>query len=172
MEPPPASEDGAAGRAAPNPWLAFAAFLGIAFLTAGVGVALSGSDVAGTYDRLVLPSWAPPAWLFGPVWSVLYVLIGVAGWRAWLRAGGFGDRPAWQLYGAQLVLNAAWSPVFFGVEAFGLAVLVIVALAAAIAGTIEAFSRIDRLAAGLLVPYALWVLFATGLNLAVWVMNR
>jgi len=109
--------------------------------------------------------------VFGPVWTLLYAMMAVALWRVLGRAEG-SER--WQLaaiYGVQLVLNAAWSVVFFGLHSPLGGLVVIVALAGAIIATIAAFGRIDRLAAGLLVPYLLWVGFASLLNLAILILN-
>ena len=124
------------------------------------------------YATIAKPSWNPPNWLFGPVWTTLYVLIGVSAWRVW-RTGAFGrDRAALALFLAQWALNFAWSGFFFGLRAPGLALAEIVVLLALIAATIARFARHDRVAAALLVPYIAWVAFATALNLALWWMNR
>ena len=120
------------------------------------------------YAGLAKPSWCPPSWLFGPVWTLLYVMIAVAGWLVW-RADGFGLPLA--LFAVQLVLNALWSCLFFGLRRPDLAFADIVALCLAIAATIAAFVPVSGLAAALLVPYGLWVGFALLLNLSVWRLN-
>ena len=120
------------------------------------------------YAALSKPSWTPPPWVFGPVWTTLYAAMGVAAWRVWRRDGwsvGVG------LFLAQLAVNAAWSPVFFGWQQLGAALAVILVLAALIALTVRAFWRSDRLAGALLVPYLAWASFAACLNAALWRLN-
>ena len=142
-----------------------------AFAVAVAAVAVIGSlsavSAASDYAALEQPSWAPPSWLFGPVWTVLYVMIAFSGWLAW-RAGA---RRALVLFGAQLVLNALWTPLFFAGGKFGLALVDIVLLLASIVALIAVFARRSALAAGLLVPYLLWVGFATALNASIWSAN-
>ncbi len=135
----------------------------------GIGLSIGFATAPGTwYQGLAKPSFNPPDWLFGPVWSLLYVLIAIAGWRIWRVAP---DSGAMRLWGLQLVLNYLWSPIFFGLQRPGLALVVIVALLAAILGFVALARRLDRPAAWLFVPYALWVAFATLLNAAIWRLN-
>ncbi len=144
-------------------------FVGICLAVGAVGGWVTADSVKTWYTTINKPSFTPPNWLFGPVWTVLYVLMGVAAWRVWCNS-----RPArgpLMLFAVQLALNLAWSVVFFGAHQIGGVVAVIVALEIAIVATIVAFRRIDGLAALLLVPYALWVAFATVLNIAVWQLN-
>jgi tryptophan-rich sensory protein len=150
---------------------AVVALLGFGLAVAVVAVVggLAAATSAQQYGGLVQPAWAPPAWLFGPVWTVLYVLIAVSGWLVWRRAGLTG--PAHVVYGIQLLLNMAWTPLFFGAGFLGLASVEIVLLWIAVLTTIVLFARIDRPAAWLLCPYAAWVTFAGALNLAIWVLN-
>lgn len=151
----------------PSTWLGLAAFGAAAAAAALIG----GLGVAGTaseYQSLNQPSWAPPSWLFGPVWTVLYAMIAVAGWLAWRRAGW---TTALTVYAAQLVLNAAWTPLFFGAGRYGLALVDIVLMWSLIGTTIWLFRPISRLAAGLLLPYWGWVTFATALNWWIWANN-
>ena len=147
------------------------ALLGFLVLCLGVG-ALGGwatsQAVVEWYPTLVKPSWQPPAWLFGPVWTVLYIMMAVAAWLVW-RAGN--ARAALMLFGGQLLLNLAWSFLFFGARSPGLALLDIAALWLAIAATIFAFSFKSRIAAFMMVPYLCWVSFATALNAAIWTLN-
>jgi len=124
------------------------------------------------YFQIERPSWTPPGWLFGPVWTTLYVLIGVSLWRVWRTGGLQRDRTALGLFLAQWTLNLAWTGLFFGLHAPGLALVEIVLLAALILATIVRFHHHDRLAAWLLTPYLAWVCFATVLNAAFWWLNR
>ncbi len=147
-------------------------FLLAALAAGAVGAAIQGGDVSGRYLALERPGWAPPAWLFGLVWPVLYVLIGLAAWWLWRGAGRVAAiRTALTLWAVQLVVNAAWPGVFFGLEEFWLAAGVIGALDVLVVATIAAFWRHDRIAAVLLVPYLAWIVFATGLNVAVAALN-
>ncbi len=149
-----------------NRWIALAGFL---VLTVGGGLAiglLAAPDA--WYAGLAKPAFNPPGAVFGPVWTVLYVLIAVAGWQVWQhdRAGR-----AMKLWWAQLALNFLWSPVFFGAHRVGLALLVILLLLAAILAFIAAAWRPQRAAAWLFLPYAAWVAFASVLNGAILALN-
>ena len=124
------------------------------------------------YEGLAKPSWNPPPWVFGPVWSLLYVMMAVAAWLVWRRGGWRLRRKPLGLYLIQLVLNAAWTPVFFGLHQPGWALLVILLLLAAVAATMLAFFRTDKAAGFLFVPYLLWVGFASFLNFTLWWLNR
>ncbi len=147
----------------------------VGFGAAATAVALTGIlaavDAADRYQELVQPTWAPPPWLFGPVWTVLYALIAVSGWLVWRRAGWAGARAALTVYAVQLLLNALWTPLFFGAGMFGVAFVEIVLLWLSIVATIVLFARHSRPAAALLVPYLAWVSFAAALNLAIWLLN-
>ncbi|GGN94804.1 putative TspO/MBR-related protein precursor [Actinoplanes lobatus] len=144
--------------------LAFAAAVAAAALIGGLGV----SGTAAEYQTLDQPSWAPPSWLFGPVWTILYAMIAVAGWLVWRRSGW---APALTAYAIQLVLNALWTPIFFGFGEYGLALIDIGALWVAIGVTVLLFRPISSLAAGLLLPYWGWVTYATALNAVIWHAN-
>jgi tryptophan-rich sensory protein len=147
---------------------ALIAFVATVTAVAALG-ALATGDAGATYDRLDLPPFAPPGWLFGPVWTVLYVLIAVAGWLHWRRVRRADAGLV--AYGAQLVLNAAWTPLFFGADRSVLALVDISLLAVLVVLTIVMFARRSRVAAALLVPYLLWVLYATALNAGIVVLN-
>ena len=140
-------------------------------ITGGLG-ALATRHARAFYDSLVKPAWAPPGWLFGPVWTTLYLLMAVAAWLVWSRAGWAGARGALSLFVVQLVFNAAWSWIFFAWRRGTLALAEILLLLALIIATIVAFAPVHRLAALLLVPYLAWVIFATFLTYAVWRANR
>ena len=135
---------------------------------ASVIAALTVTGTSDRYAQLDRPGWAPPSWLFGPVWTVLYVGIAIAGWLVWRRTGASAVLIP---YAVQLVLNAAWTPIFFGAGEYGWAAVDIIALWIAVLVTIVGFARVHRVAAALLVPYLAWVSFATALNLAIWSLN-
>ncbi|HEY1049143.1 MAG TPA: TspO/MBR family protein [Prosthecobacter sp.] len=120
------------------------------------------------YDSLQKPSWNPPAWLFGPVWGALYTFMAIAAWLVWLHKGL--ARPL-HLYMGQLAVNAAWTPVFFGLHRIDMALGVIVVLWLAVLMTMLAFFRVRAGAGWLLVAYLLWVSFATFLNFTLWRLN-
>ena len=152
--------------------IGLALFLLLAFAAGGIGSLLQGNDVGARYLVLERPVWAPPSWAFGVVWPVLYVLIGVAAWRVWRAAGSvWAAAGPLALWGGQLLLNALWPWVFFGLEAFWPAVGVIIVLDVVVLATIVAFARRDRPAAWLLVPYLLWILYASALNIAIAALN-
>jgi benzodiazapine receptor len=123
------------------------------------------------YLALNKPSWHPPTWVFGPVWSTLYVMMAVSAWLVWQQGGFARQRRALTLFLVQLVLNAAWSPLFFGLKQPGIAFAEILLLWLAIAATLVSFHRIHRIAAWLLVPYIAWVSFAAFLNGTLWQLN-
>ncbi|MFF0255295.1 TspO/MBR family protein [Micromonospora zamorensis] len=148
-------------------WWALVGFAAAVFVAAAIG-GLGVQGTTGEYASLQQPSWAPPSWLFGPVWSLLYALVAVAGWLVWRRVG-FG--PALWAWTAQLVLNAIWTPLFFGAGEYGLAFAEIVVMWLAIGLTVVLFARVSRVAAALLLPYWAWVTFAAALNLSIWQLN-
>jgi translocator protein len=148
--------------------LGLTAFMALCFGVSVLGGRATVSALAEWYPALRKPSWTPPDWLFGPVWTLLYPLVAVAGWMAW-REGRARLGPL--LYLLQLTLNAAWPWLFFAERRPELALVCIVALWVAILGTIVAFWGVSRGAALLLVPYLAWVGFAAALNRAIWRMN-
>ena len=150
--------------------LGLVGWLAIAFVAAAVGGS-AAADAPAFYGQLVLPTWAPPAGAFGPVWTVLYTLMGVAAWLVWREHGFRGAAVALRLYVAQLVANALWTWIFFAWHQGALSLAEIVVLWLLIASTLLAFWRLHRLAALLLVPYLAWVSFATGLTFSLWRLN-
>lgn len=155
----------------PRRWLLLALWI----LAVGV-VAVAGSwvtlpKIATWYGGLAKPWFTPPNAVFGPAWTILYGIMAVAAWRVSCAPASPQRRWALALFLVQLGLNAAWSPVFFGLEAPRLGLLVVLALWAVLAATIVTFLRLDRLAGGLLVPYLLWVSYATLLNAAIVHLN-
>ncbi|MCD2185353.1 TspO/MBR family protein [Rhizobium sp. GN54] len=147
--------------------LVLVAFEVASFAAAATGVVFRPGD---WYKHLDKPSWHPPDWVFAPVWTVLYALIGLSGWLVW-REAGIAALPL-SAYAAQLLLNAAWTPIFFGLHRPGLAVVEIMVLWAAILATIIMFHPVNAAAALLLLPYLAWVSFAAALNLSIWRRNR
>lgn len=124
------------------------------------------------YAALAKPAWNPPNWIFGPVWTALYALMAVAAWRIWRQAGFGGAGVALGLFIVQLVLNALWSYLFFGLHRIDWALADILALWAAILAVLVLFWRLQAAAGALLVPYLAWVGFAAVLNHALWALNR
>lgn len=151
--------------------LALAAFVAVCLAVAAAGGAATATSVGTWYAGLAKPAFNPPAWVFGPVWTVLYVLIALAGWRVWRRREVRGARLALGAWAAQLALNLGWSLIFFGARMIGAALVEIVILLAAILATAALSWRVDRAAAALLAPYAAWVSFAAVLNAALWRLN-
>ena len=123
------------------------------------------------YASLKKPSWNPPGWIFGPVWTALYTMMAVAAWLIWRRGCWAAQRRPLTLFLVQLALNAAWTPLFFGWHRPRLAFADIVLLWLAILATLVAFRPVSRAAAWLLAPYLAWVSFATVLNLTLWRLN-
>jgi len=148
-------------------------FILVCELAGIVGSFFTRPSIPGWYAGLVKPSFNPPNWIFGPVWTTLYVLMGLAAYLVYEKGLRRNDvRKALAVFGGQLVLNALWSIVFFGAhQILGAAVLIVV-LWAMILATILLFSRISKAAAYLLIPYILWVSFATVLNISLYVLNR
>ncbi|MEH3141031.1 MAG: tryptophan-rich sensory protein [Mycobacterium kyogaense] len=132
---------------------------------------LASATSAEDYAKLQQPGWAPPSWVFGPVWTLLYTMMAVAAWLVW-RSGPLRDtRPALVAYAAQLVLNAAWTPLFFGLGWRGIAFAELSVLWLILIGTVVLFFRRSTTAGWLLVPYLAWTTFALCLNFAVWQLN-
>lgn len=149
-------------------WSTFFIFLGAVFLTATGGAIFKPG---AWYDRLDKPGWTPPNWAFPVVWGALYVMIAFAGWRLWTIADPAARPLLMGLYGLQLILNFAWSAVFFGLRRMGAAFLEVSALWLSVAALLIAAAPVDALSAGLLAPYLLWVTIAAALNLSVWRRN-
>ena len=148
-------------------------FIWIALCLAVGGTAsyFTMASIPTWYASILKPSWTPPNQIFGPVWTLLYILMGVAGWRIW-RKGGFNtNRHLLILFFIQLTFNFFWSFLFFKLQRPDVAFVDILFLGASILATIVAFARKDALSAWLLVPYFIWVMFASGLNFAIWRLN-
>lgn len=148
--------------------LALAGWVVLCFAAAAMG----GLFMPGEwYALLRKPSWNPPGWVFGPVWTALYTMMAVAAWLVWRRGGFATQRRPLALFLLQLALNAAWTPLFFGLKQPGWAFTEIVLLWLAITATLIAFRHVNRVAAWLLAPYLAWVSFAAALNFTLWRLN-
>ena len=159
-----------------HPGVSTLVLLGFVLLAVGIGAAgafATNSAITGWYAEAEKPIWTPPDIVFGPVWTALYLLMAVAAWLVWRRRHEVDVRPALAAYFAQLLLNAAWTPVFFGlyptmgVAALWLALVIIVTLFLGVVFTILRFWPINRLAAVLLMPYLVWIVYASSLNAAI-----
>jgi benzodiazapine receptor len=145
--------------------------LAATFVAGGLGALVTLPQIPGWYRGIAKPDWTPPDAVFGPAWTTLYILMAIAAFLVWRQP----DRPArrWglRLWWAQLVANALWSPLFFGLHWLGLALADIALLWLLVLATLVAFRPVRGLAAGLLVPYLLWVSLAAALNAAIWQLN-
>jgi benzodiazapine receptor len=143
-------------------------FLIVSFLPATMGALF---PPGAWYEQLAKPDWRPPNWLFAPAWTLLYLTIAISGWLVWQRVGFAGARLAFTVFLLQLVLNAAWTPLFFGLHRPDLAFIEIVVLWLSILATLALFYPIVPVAGLLLLPYLAWVTFAGALNFAIWRLN-
>ncbi|HWG70783.1 MAG TPA: TspO/MBR family protein [Steroidobacteraceae bacterium] len=162
------------GRHSRPNWLILAAFVGAALAAGAVGVFFApGASVAAShwYLGLAKPGWTPPNRWLGPVWTVLYVSMGTSAWLVWRERYHRGRSAALAAYTMQLLLNAAWAPLFFGARNIGAGLFIIVALWLAIVWTLREFAAVKAAAAWLLVPYLVWVSFASALNFTIWKLN-
>lgn len=153
-------------------WWMLAFFIAVCFVAAGVGSRLSGAVPSLWYAGLRKPAGTPPGWVFGPVWTVLYVCMAIAAWLVWKRAGWQVGALALGLWGAQLTVNVVWSWLFFGMHRPEWALIDVAVLWVLIVLTLIAFQPISAAAAWLLVPYLLWVAYAARLNYLLWQLNR
>ena len=157
--------------------LVLVAFIAISFAVAGLGSIATAQNVDGWYATAEKAAWNPPNFLFGPVWTLLYTLMSVAAWMVWRERARVNVKPALSVYVVQLVLNAFWTPVFFGLYPFigtpalWIALVIIIAIDVTVLLTMLRFWKVSKLAAWLLVPYWAWVLFATTLNAALAALN-
>ena len=152
-------------------WLSLIPFVAVCFLAAGVGALATNSSVKTWYPQLQRPQWTPPDWLFGPVWTALYLMMAISAWLVWRGSDSGAPRFALTLFGVQLVLNALWSVLFFGLRKIGPAFAEILLLWMILIATAVAFLPLSLLAAWLLIPYIAWVGFASYLNFRIWQMN-
>jgi len=146
--------------------------LGVCLLAGIVGSVFTVNSIPTWYAGLIKPSLAPPNWLFGPVWTLLYILMGLSAYLIWEKGWSKNEvRRALDVFGAQLILNFFWSVIFFGFRSPQYAFIEIAVLWLAIAYSIERFYRIKKSAAYLLIPYLMWVTFAAYLNYSIWILN-
>lgn len=151
--------------------LVLAGILAVCLGVGGIGSAITSLSVDAWYADLRKPIFNPPDWVFAPVWTILYVLMAIAAWRAWRQAGFQSSETALLVFVAQLILNLVWSALFFALKNIALALVGIVVLLVLITINMVLFWRNDRLAGALFVPYVLWVAFAALLNAALWWLN-
>ena len=152
-------------------WIGLAGFLAASFAAAGVGGWLTSLGMPEWYMSLQKPGWNPPSWLFGPVWTALYIAMAVAAWLVWRDAGFSGAPAALALFFVQLLLNMAWPGIFFALRSPGWALAEILVLWVAILITTVLFFRHSAWAGALMVPYLLWVGFASVLTAAIVRLN-
>ena len=152
-------------------WISLICWIGICFAVAGVSGLWTASEVPGWYRALVRPAIAPPDWVFGPVWTLLYAMMAFAAWQVWQSAPSQLRTWGVALFLVQLILNFAWSLIFFRQHAIGTALVEVVVLWVMIGATTLVFSRVSPAAAWLMAPYWAWVTFATVLNAAFWRLN-
>jgi len=152
-------------------WLGLAIIILVCLAVGGLGAIATTPEIEGWYKTIAKPSWNTPDYVFGPVWTTLYVMMAVAAWLVWKPAGVKAATLPLTLFAVQLLLNIAWSWIFFGAHQPGWAFGEIVLLWLAIVATTVAFFRSSTLAGGLLVPYLAWVSFASALNFAIWRLN-
>lgn len=153
-----------------HPFVALAGWLVLCFAAAAIG-GFASSNAGEFYNQLNRPSWAPPPWLFAPVWTLLYAMMAVAAWLVWTERGWAKGQWPLRLFVVQLAANALWTWLFFEWHLGAVAFAEIVVLWLLIAATAAVFWRIHKLAGALLLPYLLWVSFATALNYALWQGN-
>jgi tryptophan-rich sensory protein len=151
--------------------IALAISISLCLLAGGLGAMATTPEIDGWYQTIEKPSWNPPSDVFGPVWTTLYVLMGVSAWSVWKPKGLKAAAIPLLLFGLQLILNVAWSWIFFGLHQPGWAFAEIVVLWAAITATAIAFFKTSQPAGWLMLPYWAWVTFASVLNFSIWQLN-
>jgi tryptophan-rich sensory protein len=152
-------------------WIGLAVFIVVCLGAGGLGAIATTPEIEGWYRTIEKPSWNPPDWIFGPVWTTLFVLMAIAAWLVWKPAGFKAPAAPLSLFAVQLVLNVAWSWIFFGLHQPGWAFIEIAVLWLTILATTVAFFRCSQVAGWLLVPYLAWVSFAAVLNFTIWRLN-
>jgi translocator protein len=153
------------------PWLGLVVWIVVCFAAAGIGGAVTTPKIGTWYATLVKPTWNPPNWIFGPVWSTLYFFMAIAAWMVWRQGGFVSAKLSLTLFGIQLILNVLWSCIFFGLQMPGLAFVEVHLLWASIAVVMVTFWQRSMIAGILFFPYLAWVSFASVLNFAIWRLN-
>lgn len=154
-----------------NPWIGLVVFVGISLAFGGIGSIITSDRSDAWYAGIAKPAWTPPDWLFGPVWTTLYILMGIAAWLVWKKVGLRAGAMPLILFGIQLLLNLSWNVVFFSMQSPGAALIEIIVLWLAILATLIAFWRVTPVAGWLFVPYLAWVTYAAALNFEIWRLN-
>lgn len=152
-------------------WIGLVIFIVVCLGVGGLGAIATTPEIEGWYTTIAKPSWNPPGWIFGPVWTTLYVMMAVAAWLVWRPEGFKAATTPLTLFAAQLILNVAWSWIFFGMHQPSWAFAEIVFLWLAILATTVAFFTSSKIAGSLMVPYLAWVSFASVLNFTIWRLN-
>ena len=152
-----------------NKYLVLAGFIVLCLAVGSVSGILTAQSVQEWYPSLNKPFFNPPNWVFGPAWTVLFLMMAVAAWRVWLE--GEVAKPALNLFFIQLILNFSWTIIFFGMKNIGLALIEIIVFWIMIAFTLRAFMKISRPAGWMMAPYLAWVTFAATLNASFWWLN-
>ncbi len=152
-------------------WIGLAIFIIVCLGAGGLGAIATTPEIDGWYRSIAKPSWNPPGWIFGPVWTTLYIMMGIAAWLVWKPKGFNAAATPLTLFVAQLGLNVAWSWIFFGMHQPGWAFVEIVILWLVIVATTLMFFQRSKVAGGLMVPYLAWVSFASVLNFTIWRLN-
>lgn len=152
-----------------NQWLVLAGFILLCLAVGSIGGFATQDSIDSWYRTLAKPWWNPPDWVFAPVWTLLFIMMGIAAWLVWKTGDRLG--PAMALFGLQLVFNLLWSLIFFGLRSPGLALIEVVFLWGSVLLTMLAFFGRQRVAGWLFVPYLAWVSFAAILNFAIWRLN-
>ena len=152
-------------------WVSLVPFVVVCFAAAGIGSLFTATSVKTWYTQLSKPEWTPPNWIFGPVWTTLYLLMAISAWQVWRSTTSSAGRFPLTLFAMQLLLNSLWSVVFFGLRQVGAAFAEVLLLWMMVVATTVAFLPISLLAAWLLIPYLAWVFFASYLNFRIWQMN-
>jgi benzodiazapine receptor len=146
--------------------------IGVCLLAGVVGSVFTADSIPTWFAGINKPGFSPPNWLFGPVWTLLYIMMGISAYLIWMKGWKKNEvKRALDVFGAQLILNLFWSIIFFGFRNPQYAFIEIIVLWIAIAYTIERFYRIEKRAAYLLIPYLMWVTFAAFLNYSIWILN-
>ena len=152
--------------------LSLLGFFVICFAAAGIGSWFTAQSVGGWYTTIIKPDWTPPNWLFGPVWTLLYVLMAISGWLIWRLRDTFDVRFILGIFLLQLILNVAWSGLFFGAQRIGAGAVEVVILWLSIAAYMIFSWPVSQTASLLFAPYLIWVGYASALNISIYFLNR